>query len=298
LTVGWGIYSHRLGENRIQILQEPEVRLENAVVEDRWAVSADGTRVPYHVVRRAEVGADQPHPTLIYGYGGFNVPHVPQFPGPMAAFIAAGGVFVHAHLRGGGEFGLDWWQGGRMGKKQNCYDDLYAIAEDLIAAKVCTAQTLAVTGRSNGGLMAGAAATQRPDLWKVVVPRVPILDLIGACREPYGRMCTMMEYANVEETDEVHRLATFSPYHLVRDGVSYPAVFIDAGGTDPRCPPWHARKFAAQLQRASSGGAPILLRVWEKVGHGWATDKDIALTENTEWLAFALRHLGVELRSD
>jgi prolyl oligopeptidase len=295
LTVSQGIYSYARGESRIEAVSEPQVRLENTVVEDRWAVSADGTRIPYHIVRRRDLSSTWPQPTLIYAYGGFNYPLVPQFPGPMAAFVAAGGMFVHAHLRGGAEFGREWWEGGRLGNKQKCYDDLFAVTEDLIAHQRSTPQLLAVTGSSNGGLMAGVAVTQRPDLWRVVVPRVPSLDLVGACREPYGRMCTMMEYANVEDPAEVRRLATFSPYHLVRDGVSYPAVFLDAGDTDPRCPPWHARKFAARLQRATSGSAPILLHVWENAGHGWATDTNTALAEYAEWLAFTLRHLGVEL---
>lgn len=293
LTVSPGIYSHTPGHEGIETLQAPQVRLESTLVEDRWAVSADGTRIPYHLVRRADVNAAQPQPTLIYAYGGYNIPLEPQFPGPMAAFIAVGGVFVHAHLRGGGEFGLEWRQGGRMRNKQNCYADLYAVAEDLIAANRCTPHSLAVTGESNGGLMAGLAVIQRPDLWKVVVPRVPMLDLIGACRDPFGRMCVMMELANVEDPKEVRRLVTFSPYHLVGEGVSYPAVFLDAGDTDRRSPPWHARKFAARLQRATTGSAPILLHVWENVGHGWATDKNIAVNQNTEWLAFTLRHLGL-----
>jgi prolyl oligopeptidase len=212
----------------------------------------------------------------------------------MAAFVAAGGVFVHAHLRGGGEFGLEWWEGGRFLNKQNSYDDLYAIAEDLIAHKRCTPQTLAVTGGSNGGLMAGVALTQRPELWAVVVPRVPRLDLIGACRNSYGLRSTREDRtSHPEDPDEVRRLATFSPYYLVCDGVRYPAVFIDAGDTDPRCPPQDARKFAARLQKATAGSAPILVHVWENVGHGWATDKTTAVTECTEWLAFTLRHLGV-----
>jgi prolyl oligopeptidase len=266
-------------------------------VEDRWAVSVDGTRVPYHLVRRADVSPDRPQPTLIYGYGGYNVALVPRFPGPMAAFIAAGGVFVHAHLRGGGEFGLEWWQSGRMTGKQNGYDDLYAIAEDMIASGLCTPRTLAVTGGSNGGLLAGVALTQRPELWAVAVPRVPILDLIGACRDSYGRQAVMEEMANIDDPLELQRLTTFSPYHLVRRGVAYPAVFLDAGDTDPRCPPWHARKFAARLQAASAGNAPILLHVWENVGHGWATNKNVAEAEHTEWLAFTLRHLGVDALS-
>jgi prolyl oligopeptidase len=293
LTVSPGIYSHTPGHTELVTLKQPRVRLEGAIVEDRWATSADGAHIPYHVVRRADVDATRPRPTLIYAYGGFNVPCFPQFPGPMAAFVAAGGVLVHAHLRGGGEFGLEWWEGGRRRNKQNCYQDLYAVAEDLIAAARCTAAMLAVTGGSNGGLMAAVALTQRPELWAVVVPRVPILDLIGACRDGYARKFIRMEYADVENPDEVRRLATFSPYHLVCDGVRYPAVFIDAGNTDPRCPPWHARKFAARLQKATARSAPILLHVWESAGHGHATDRRITAAQNTEWLAFALRHLGV-----
>ena len=293
LTESSGIYCHTPGHSEIETLQEPLVRLENTVVEDHWATSKDGTRVPYHLVHRADVNVSEPQPTLIYAYGGYNAPLLPQFPGPMAALVAAGGVFVHAHLRGGAEFGLDWWQGGRMGKKQNCYHDLYAVAEDLIAKGWSTPRLLALTGASNGGLMAGVAVTQRPDLWAVVVPRVPLLDLIGACRDPYDRMAIMEEIANIEDPQEVQRLATISPYHLVVDGVRYPAVFIDAGDTDPRCPAWHSRKFAARLQAATTGSAPIVLHVWENTGHGGATDKNIAIAEYTEWLAFTLQHLGI-----
>lgn len=294
LTRSWAIYRHSLSECAVELLKDAEVSLDNTLVEDRWAVSEDGTRIPYHLVRQADIDASQPRPTLIYAYGGFNVPLVPQFPGAMAAFVALGGVFVHAHLRGGAEFGLPWWQGGRMGNKQSCYQDLYAVAQDLIAAKRCTPQSLAVTGGSNGGLMAGVALTQRPELWRVVIPRVPMLDLIGACREAYGRMCVAMEYADIDDPGEVRRLATFSPYHLVEEGVRYPAVFLDAGATDPRCPAWHARKFAARLQCASAGNAPVLLHVWENTGHGWATDRNTVVNQNTEWLAFTLRHLGFE----
>ena len=293
LTVSAAIYSHAPGCPDLEMLQAPQAQLDGAVVEERWAISTDGTRVPYHLVRRADVSSSEPQPTLICAYGGFNAPLVPQFPGPLAAFIAFGGVYVHAHLRGGGEFGLDWWRGGRMATKQNCYQDLYAVAEDLIESGRTTQKLLAVTGESNGGLMAGVAVTQRPDLWAVVVPRVPLLDLIGACRDSYGRMAVMMDLANVEEPDEVRRLATFSPYNLVREGTRYPAVFIDAGNNDPRCPPWHARKFAARLQNATAGNAPIVLQVWDNAGHGAATDRKLVVAEYVEWLAFTLRHLGL-----
>jgi prolyl oligopeptidase len=127
----------------------------------------------------------------------------------------------------------------------------------------------------------------------VVVPRVPVLDLVGACREAYGRQAIEEEMADVDDPAEVRRLASFSPYHCVEDGIRYPAVFLEAGATDPRCPSWHARKFAARLQRATAGVAPILLRVWENAGHGWATDPDITLAQNTEWLSFTCSQLGM-----
>lgn len=294
LTDSPGIYCHTPGEGRLEVLQPPAVRLNGVVVEDHWAVSRDGTRIPFHIVRREDVDAALPQPTMIYAYGGFNYPLVPQFPGAMAAVVEAGGVYVHAHLRGGSEFGNEWAHLGRQKNKQNCYDDLYAVAEHLIAAGRCTPQTLAFTGRSLGGHLAGVAATQRPDLWKVVVPRVPILDPIGACRDStYGRMAVVMELADPDDAADVRRLGTISPYHLIRDGVKYPAVFIDAGDTDPRCAPWHARKFAARLQAATGGESPVLLHIWENAGHGLATDKRIAIAEQTEWIAFTLRHLGV-----
>ena len=289
LTSSWGVYQHRPGSDEVVELDAPAVRID-AVVEDHWATSPDGTRVPYHVVR-------PPHATgaaLLYAYGGFNAPWVPQFPGAMAAFVAAGGAFVHAHLRGGGELGRDWWEGGRLQNKQNCYADLYAVAEDLVVRGITTTDRLAVTGGSNGGLMSGVAVTQRPDLWRAAVPRVPLLDIVGACRENYGRFAVNIEFGDVEDPDEVRRMLGFSPYQLVTDR-AYPAVFLDAGDTDPRCSPWHARKFGARLQAAQRGDAPVLVRIWENVGHGWATDKDVAIEQSTEWLAFVCRELGVEV---
>jgi len=291
----WGIYSHRPGSVEIETLQEPKIRLKNVVVEDCSATSRDGTRIPFRAVRNQAIDSSRPQPTLISAYGGFNVPWTPQFPGAMAAFVVMGGVFVHAHLRGGGEFGLDWWEAGRLRNKQNSYDDLYAVARHLIDSGRSTSRQLAVTGSSNGGLMAGVAVTQRPELWAVAVPRAPRLDLIGACRSAYGRLSTMSDRtADLNDPEEARRLTTFSPYHLVRNGIAYPAVYIDAGSTDPRCPPQDARKFGARLQRATVGMAPILLHIWHNVGHGWATDKNVEAEQLTHWLAFVMRHLHFE----
>jgi prolyl oligopeptidase len=213
----------------------------------------------------------------------------------MAAFIDAGGVFVHAHLRGGSELGLRWWEGGRMAKKQNCYADLFAIAEDLIAQGRTGPDRLAVQGASNGGLLAGVAITQRPELWRAAVPRVPFLDILGSLRGTYGVFVVSRELGDPEDPDAVKRIASYSPYQLVRDGTPYPAVYLDAGDTDPRCPAWHGRKFAARLQEATSSGKPVLLRVWPNVGHGSATARDVELAQHTAWLAFVMDQLGMTI---
>lgn len=293
LSASSGTFIHRPGAARLETIAAPEAVLEDAVIEDHWAVSADGTRIPYHVLRLRGVATDQPRPALLYAYGGFNVPWVPQYPGAMATFAAAGGLYVHCNLRGGGELGRDWWEGGRLKTKQNCYQDLYAIAEDLIARGITRPDLLAVTGGSNGGMMAGVAAVQRPDLWRAVVPRVPFLDIIGACREPYGRHVVATEFGDPDDAEEVRRMTLFSPYQLVKQGVSYPAIYIDAGDTDPRCPAWHSRKFAARLQAAQIGDAPILVHIWTNVGHGWATAKDVRIEESTEWLGFVMQQLSM-----
>ncbi|GAA1956676.1 prolyl oligopeptidase family serine peptidase [Amycolatopsis minnesotensis] len=287
-TRSWSVLRHIPGADSVEVLRPPETGLPDATVTDLWATSADGTRIPYHVI--SPPGADEALPTLIYAYGGFNAPFLPQYPPKgMAAFVAAGGRLVLAHLRGGGELGRDWWHGGRMQTKQNCYADLYAVAQELLDQG--RASRLGIAGASNGGLLASVALTQRPELWSAVIPLVPLCDIVGALREPYGRMVIDIDYGHADDPADVRRMLGFSPYHLVRDGVTYPPVFIEAGDTDPRCPPWHARKLTARLQAAQAGPSPVLMRIWENVGHGWATPRDTALSEAAEWLSFAMHHL-------
>lgn len=297
LTQSWVRYRYVIATGELEALDQPAATIENAVVEDRWATASDGAQVPYHLVHRADVSLSTVQPVLISGYGGFNTPWVPQYPGPIAAFVEAGGVFVHTHLRGGSDLGFDWWQQGRMQQKQNSFNDVYAVAEDLITSGVSTPELMSLTGGSNGGLLAGAAITQRPDLWRAVVPRVPLLDLLGACRDAYGRMVISQEYADPEDPDEVRRLAGFSPYQLVRKSVRYPAVYVVAGATDPRCPPWHARKFVARMLSVG-GERPVLLRIWDDSGHGAANNREIAIASDTEWLAFVMRELGMQPASE
>ncbi|GAA1005219.1 prolyl endopeptidase [Acrocarpospora pleiomorpha] len=293
-TASWGVYRHDRSTNRLDVLREPAVRLDGVTVEDRWATSADGTRVPYHVVSRSDVAERPDRPTLVYAHGGFNVGLSPVYQIQAGVIVDAGGTYVHAHLRGGGEFGLAWWNGGRRDCKQNTYDDLYAVAEDLIASGTTSSSALGLTGFSNGGLTACVAVTQRPSLWRVAVPRVPITDLLGAFRSSYLSV-TAREFGETADADGVAHLMSISPYHLVRDGTDYPAVYVDAGVNNPRCPPWQARKWAARMQAAQAGTAPILLHIWNDAGHGWATPVEVEIAQETEWLAFVLNELGVRL---
>lgn len=293
LTDSPAVYRHRPGADEVEPLAAAAVSLDGAIVADQWATSVDGTRIPYHIVRLASTDISRPAPTLIYGYGGFNTPLSPSFPGAMAAFVAAGGVFVHAHLRGGAEFGRAWREGGRFARKQNCYDDLYAIATDLIARGATTSGMLGVTGESNGGLMTGVAVTQRPELWTVAVARVPMLDLIGGLRTPFTVEATRIDRGDPDDPEDIRRLAAYSPYHQVTPGTRYPAVFITAGAADTHCPPWHARKWGARLQAAQAGDAPILIAVRDGAGHGQATPHAIALDDYAEWLSFVMRRLDM-----
>ncbi len=293
LLQSYGVYRYKHGNTEIETLRAPTICIDHAVIEDHWATSADGTQVPYHSVRLADTDMSAPQPTLMYAYGAFNVPWVPGYPDAMAALIAAGGVYVHAHIRGGGELGVDWWHGGRMENKQNGYQDLYAIAEDLITKGHTTSQQLALTGRSNGGLMAGVAVTQRPELWRVVVPQVPLFDLIGALRDPYAQQVIKEEFANPENPEDICRMVKYSPYHLINKQTNYPAVYIVAGDTDPRCAAWHSRKFGAHMQAVSNGNNPILVHIWENAGHGQATTRTITVQQYSEWLAFIMNQLNL-----
>lgn len=291
LTSSWGVYRHRPGEAELETLSAPAVTLD-AELEAGCAVVPDGVAVPYHVVRPAGSDPTRAAPTLISAYGAANVPLLPQYQPDMAAFVAAGGVLVQAYLRGGGEFGRDWYRAAHREQRHVRDADLVAVAEHLIAEGVTTAGRLALTGGSDGGLMCGVAVTTRPDLWRAVLPREPLLDLIGGTRDPYLDFVIRKAWADPDDPAEVRRLLRLSPYELVGPGV-FPAVYIQAGATDPRCRPWHARKFAARMQAAQEGEAPILLHVFDNAGHGAATSHDVAVAQDAEWLAFLVKTLGL-----
>lgn len=262
------------------------------VLQQRAAVSRDGTRVPYLLVHRRELDLQRgPHPTLLYGYGGFNVSLQPRFSRTLIAWLEAGGVYVQANLRGGGELGEAWHRAGQLERKQNVFDDFYAIAETLIRDGVTSSATLAAHGRSNGGLLAAAAVTQRPDLFGAVVSSVPLTDMLRFDRFLIAKLWES-EYGSPSNPEHFRFLRAYSPYHNVRDGERYPAVLVTTAEGDTRVDPMHARKFAAALQHASGSGLPVLLRTELESGHGQGKPTRLVAEEQADIYAFLLSQLA------
>ncbi|MDR7233090.1 prolyl oligopeptidase family serine peptidase [Agrococcus sp. BE272] len=259
------------------------------------AASSDGETVPAFLVRPAGDDGAAPRPTLIWGYGGFNIPMNPGFRAVLAAWVDAGGVLVVPNLRGGGEFGSAWHKGGTKERKQQVFDDLYAIAEHLLETGITTREQLALHGRSNGGLLAGAALTQRPELWAAVLPGVGVLDMLRYHRFTIG-WAWASDYGDPDEAAAHAYLRAYSPLHNVRE-TAHPPTLITTGDHDDRVVPAHSFKFAAELQRAQAAAgadAPVLLSVDTRAGHGMGKPKDAAALEFADQLAFAAHHTGLE----
>jgi prolyl oligopeptidase len=255
--------------------------------------SADGTEVRMFVLSPTEE-PDQPRPTILYGYGGFGIPMQPGYSASMLAWVAAGGVYAVACLRGGGEEGEEWHRAGMLGSKQNVFDDFHAAAEWLQREGWTTRDQLAINGGSNGGLLVGAALTQRPDLYGTVVCAAPLLDMVRYVTSELGRTWTV-EYGDPDVPEELDWLLGYSPYHNVTPGSDYPATMFMVFGNDTRTDPMHGRKLCAALQHATAGERPILLRAEANVGHG-ARAMSKSVEESAEMLAFTARWTGLASR--
>ena len=251
-----------------------------------WYTSADGTRVPVFLVGRAE-GAG---PTVLTGYGGFTVSRTPLWAPTAVPFLEAGGLLAVACLRGGGEFGEPWHRAGMLGRKQNVFDDFIAAAEWLIAAGLAAPDRLGILGGSNGGLLVGAAMTQRPELFRAAVCRVPLLDMVRYERFKVAELWAA-EYGRAADPEQFEWLHGYSPYHRVRDGVRYPDTLLTAGEEDARVDPMHALKMAARLQ-AADPSALVLLRVEPRAGHGQGKPVTKVVPEEADVWAFLLHALG------
>jgi len=254
--------------------------------------SKDGTRVPMFISARKGIALDGGNPTILTGYGGFNIPLVPFFSASWATLMELGGVVAVANLRGGGEYGRAWHEAGMKLHKQNVFDDFIAAAEYLIARKWTNPRRLAIWGGSNGGLLVGAVEEQRPDLFAAAVPHVGVMDMLRFCDFTVGRGWES-EYGTIENPEEFRAMLAYSPLQSVRAGVNYPATLLMTGDHDDRVFPAHSFKFAAALQHADPDGNPILIRIETRAGHGAGKPLSKSIDETADAFAFVLKAFGM-----
>jgi prolyl oligopeptidase len=257
--------------------------------------SKDGTQVPINIVRRKGTQLTGANPLLLYGYGGFSISEIPIFLNSFVRiWLDAGGVYVDANLRGGGEFGEEWHSQGALTHKQNVFDDFIAAAEHLIAEKYTDHAHLAIMGGSNGGLLMGAVLTQRPELFRAVVSQVGIYDMTRVELDPNGAF-NITEFGSVKDPVQFKAMYAYSPYHHVTMGTAYPALFMQTGATDGRVNPAHSRKMAASLQAATTSGHPILLSIDSHAGHGIGSSLSSQVKKQADDIAFLFDQLGMKM---
>ena len=264
-------------------------------VKQIFYTSKDGTRVPMFLSHKKGVKLDGSNATLLYGYGGFDISLSPYFSITRLAWMEMGGVLAIANLRGGGEYGEAWHKAGTKLQKQNVFDDFIAAAEWLIEKKYTQASKLAIQGRSNGGLLVGAAMTQRPELFGAVLAGVGVMDMLRFHKFTAGRYWTD-DYGSSENPEEFKALYAYSPYHNLDKGVSYPATLVTTADTDDRVVPGHSFKFIAQLQHAQAGKTPVLARIETRAGHGAGKPTSKLIEETADEWAFLVKSLGMKLK--
>lgn len=291
------IYRYDMASGASEVWSEPKVAInpDDYVVEQLFYTSKDGTRVPMFLVRRADIAkANTPVPTLLYGYGGFNISLTPGFSASRIAWLDAGGAYAVANIRGGGEYGKAWHDGGRLMNKQNVFDDFIAAGEFLKANGYTTPHGLAVEGGSNGGLLIGAVVNQRPDLFDAAHPAVGVMDLLRFDRFTAGRYW-VDDYGYPSKEADFRNLLTYSPYHNIKDGTHYPAILVTTADTDDRVVPGHSFKYTAALQAADLGDKPHLIRIELRAGHGSGKPTDKAIEEAADVGAFLAQFIGLDL---
>ena len=277
------------GETRV--FEQPALAFDPSLYETRqvFYASKDGTRIPMFITARRDLPRDRPHPTLLYGYGGFNISLSPSYSASTIAWLEQGGVYAVANLRGGGEYGREWHAAGTKLRKQNVFDDFIAAGEYLIREGYTSSAKLTLSGRSNGGLLVGAVVNQRPDLARVALPGVGVMDMMRFHRFTIG-WAWRSDYGSADDNaDMASYLHGYSPLHTVRQGAAYPAVLVTTGDHDDRVHPGHSFKYAAALQASNPTNAlPLLIRIDAKAGHGAGKPIGKLLDETADTLAFAL----------
>ncbi|MEM6688655.1 MAG: prolyl oligopeptidase family serine peptidase [Planctomycetota bacterium] len=282
------------GQSETWKIPEVPLDLDNFVTEQLFCESKDGTRVPILVTRRRDTALDGTAPTILYGYGGFNISITPSYSPAVAAWVDDGGIYAVANLRGGGEYGKAWHEAGMRLKKQNVFDDCIAAAELLIERKYASPETLSLSGRSNGGLLVGAVITQRPELFGACLPAVGVMDMLRYQKFTIG-WAWVTEYGSSDESDQIDNLLSYSPLHNLRSDVCYPATMVMTADRDDRVVPGHSFKFAAALQAAvaenSSCSEPALIRIETRAGHGAGTPTSKKIDEYADAWTFLRANL-------
>ena len=291
------IYRYDVDTGESTVWAQPEVAFDpdDYAVEQHFYESKDGTRVPLFLVRRADIAAaGTPTPTLLYGYGGFNISLTPSFSASRIAWLDAGGAYALANIRGGGEYGKEWHDGGRLANKQNVFDDFAAAGEFLKREGYTTPDGLAIQGGSNGGLLVGAVVNQRPDLVDAGHAAVGVMDMLRFDRFTAGRYW-VDDYGYPDRAEDFAVLASYSPYHNIRAGTDYPAVLVTTADTDDRVVPGHSFKYTAALQAAKTGDEPALIRIETRAGHGSGKPTDKAIEEAADVMAFLANETALDL---
>lgn len=285
-------YRIELPAGQLEALERPAIHLDVDAFEvtQDFALSRDGTRVPHFVIARRGVKRDGTNPTLLYGYGGFNISLTPAFSPSMLGWLDRGGVFVSANLRGGGEYGKAWHEAGTLDRKQNVFDDLLAVAEHLIATGLTSPRHLGIQGRSNGGLLVGAAMTQRPDLFAAAIPQVGVLDMLRYHEFTIG-WAWASDYGRSDDPEMFDALYAYSPLHNLKEGTRYPATLVTTGDHDDRVVPAHSYKFISELQRVQQGEQPTIIRIQVNTGHGAGKPTALLIEEWADVWAFLEQHL-------
>ena len=297
-TVPTTIYQMDLASGKSSIYSQPKVnfKLSDYTSEMAFYTSKDGTRIPIFLTYKKGMRKNGKNPVLMYGYGGFNVTYPPSFSAMRVPFLENGGIYAYAVLRGGGEYGEDWHLAGTKMQKQNVFDDFISAGEWLISNKYTDKNHLAIMGGSNGGLLVGACETQRPDLFKVCIPEVGVMDMLRYHKFTIGWNWAPDYGTSADSKEMFEYLKGYSPLHNIKRGVSYPATMVTTADHDDRVVPAHSFKFAATLQECQAGKAPVLIRIDSKAGHGGGKPLSKQMEENADIYGFLMYEMGMKMK--
>ncbi|HEY5728814.1 MAG TPA: prolyl oligopeptidase family serine peptidase [Anaerolineales bacterium] len=288
------VYRYTFETRSVDPIYSPELDFDPSTYETSQVLvtSKDGTQVPMYLTHKKGLKRNGQNPTLLHGYGGFNISTMPAFAVSRLVWLELGGVYASANMRGGGEYGEEWHQGGMFDKKQNVFDDFIACAEWLIEQKITSTPKLSIAGGSNGGLLVGACMTQRPDLFGACIPQVGVMDMLRFHKFTIG-WAWVSDYGSPDDPEGFKTLYAYSPYHNLKSGTSYPATLVTTADHDDRVVPGHSFKFAARLQACQGGDAPTLIRIQTKAGHGFGKPTAIIIEELSDIYAFLAETLHI-----